>query len=142
MKILILIGLLFSPMAFSHPLECFEAASEDRVIKFSDDLKAALCRKAKSVAPYTCFAQIYTNSTDYRISSTLAVQLCQGAEDASKVLECFNIVTKKFQSQVNNLGAAKLCSGATAPLEVAACFQKAVAKYNLTGTDAAQLCAH
>ena len=143
MRIQILISaLFFSTVALAHPIDCYVAATQDRVIKFSDDLKSQLCRKAKSTAPYECFAKVYTNSNDFRISSTLAVPLCQGAEDADRPLACFNLALTKLNGKLNNLEAAKLCSGSSAPAETVACFEKAKATLALSSADAADLCAH
>ena len=143
MRIQILISvLLFTQLATAHPIDCYEAASQDRVIKFSDDLKTALCRKATSTAPYDCFAKVYTNSSDYRISSTLGVVLCQGATDIDKPLDCFNQALTKFRGQITNMQAIKFCSGTTSATEAIACFEKARSKYGLDNELAADLCAH
>ena len=142
MKILnfFFLGLLCGP-AYAGPMECFEAASKDRVIKWSDDLKAALCRKARSIAPYECFAKVYTNGSDFRISSTLAVSLCQGAVDSEAPAACFNQALEKDPRGITPLQAARLCSGASSAEKVIACFSASRERLSLEPDLAAELCA-
>ena len=124
----------------ADPLNCYEAASRDRVIKWSDDLKVELCRKASSTVPYECFAHAYTNNSDFKISSTMAVLLCQGATDARAPLECFEEAIQRFPG-MRYILAAKFCAATTSAEKAMSCFVEAQKKFALTPELAADLCA-